>query len=139
PPNPIDGPRALRRWGLALAVLAASACPKEPPPPAPPIIEEEGPTIPPLQQATDEIFEAWFAARPVTATALGEHRRDVQWPTLTAEGIEADRQRIEAGVQRLSALDPTGLAPAERVDLEILRNGLERQRFEHEVEQPWLR
>lgn len=139
PPNPIDGPRALRRWGLALAVLAASACPKEPPPPAPPIIEEEGPTIPPLQQATDEIFEAWFAARPVTATALGEHRRDGQWPTLTAEGIEADRQRIEAGVQRLSALDPTGLAPAERVDLEILRNGLERQRFEHEVEQPWLR
>ncbi|MCX4242411.1 DUF885 domain-containing protein [Paraliomyxa miuraensis] len=134
--------RPLRRigaaLGLGLALLASSACQKDSPPPIPPA-DEPAPQVPPLEAASAAILDAWFQSHPVTATGLGEHRFDGQWPSLSAASIDADRQRIEDGIGRLSAIDPKSLDATDRVDLDMLRNELELQRFAHEIEQPWLR
>ena len=74
---------------LATLVLGASACPKTPPPAAPPPVEAP-PQIPPLQQATTDVFEAWLSSHPVQATALGEHRYDGAWPKLGPADLAAD-------------------------------------------------
>jgi len=123
---------------LATLVLGASACPKTPPPAAPPPVEAP-PQIPPLQQATTDVFEAWLSSHPVQATALGEHRYDGAWPKLGPADLAADLARIDDGLARLAAIDAASLSVTDRVDLDVLRNELQLQRFVHEVEQPWRR
>ncbi len=137
PQFPRRGPRL---WGslVCALVLGTSACPKAPPPPAPPPADP-GPQIPPLEQATTDILDAWFTAQPVYATNIGDHRYDAAWPALSPADIEADRTRIDDGLAQLAAIDPKTLDAGQRVDLDILRNELELQRFSHEVEQPWAR
>jgi uncharacterized protein (DUF885 family) len=85
----------------------------------------------------DAILEAWFAAHPVTATALGEHRFDGAWPDLSEAGVQADLARIEQAEAQLATLTPA--SADERVDYDMLANELARQRFTHEVERPWAR
>jgi len=121
-----------------LATLAGTfACPAETPPTTPP------PTAPlddrsALEKASAEIFDAWLAASPTTATSLGDHRFDGAWPKLAPADLEADLRRIDEGLAKLAALDPASLSVEDRVDAEILRNELELQKFSHEVEKPWL-
>jgi len=89
--------------------------------------------------AVDQVFAAWFAARPVTATSLGEHSHDGAWPDMSADGIAADRKRIEDGLATVQTLAGGELTADERIDLDVLRAELELQKFGHEVEQPWKR
>lgn len=131
------GRRAWHTTLLCLGLLCASACPK-PPPPAPPPPEEPAPP-PGLAEISADIFDAWFAAWPVTATAYGEHRYDGQWPAVSEAALEADRARIDSALARLDGLDTTSLDAGQRIDLDMLRSELGRQQFEHEVEQPWKR
>ncbi len=121
---------------LVLALLFATVgCkpPEEPQPPPPP----RQPRAPTLAETTDTILAEWFAAWPVTATAVGEHAFDSKWPDLTPEGIEADRTRIDRARALLDEVEQGTLTADERVDIAILRNQLSLQAFEHEVEQPW--
>lgn len=128
---------SLRR-GLLLAALAGTAaCKPPPPPPVPPPAAPVDPRSP-LEQAGDEIIDAWLQASPVTATSLGDHRFDGQWPKLGPADLEADLRRIDDGLARLRSLDAASLSVEERVDADILRNELELQRFTHEVERPWV-
>lgn len=121
---------------LGALLLAAAACPAKPTPTTPPPVADVDPRSP-LQQATDEILDAWLQSNPVGATSLGDHRFDGAWPRLAPADLEADLRRIDEGLAKLAAIDPATLTPTERVDLEILRNELELQRFGHEVEKPW--
>jgi RNA polymerase sigma factor (sigma-70 family) len=85
---------------LALSLLPLPACKKEPPP-KPPVTDA---TPPPFAQTVDGVFSAWFAARPGTATSLGEHSHDGAWPDLRPEAIAADRRRIDDGLAALAKL-----------------------------------
>ncbi|MCA9652460.1 MAG: DUF885 domain-containing protein [Myxococcales bacterium] len=136
-PRPRGRRSSWRRAALCLSLLTAAACPKEPPPPAPPA--EPPPPSPQVADLGDQIFDAWFAARPAQATAIGDHRQDGRWPALGEADIAADLARIDDSLARLEAFDASGLGPSDRVDLDMLRNELLLQRFEHEVEKPWLR
>ncbi len=86
-----------------------------------------------------KLLDEWFAARPVTATSLGEHRHDGGWPDLSAAGLAADRTRIDRALTSIGELARAQLSSDQRIDLEILRAEIELQKFGHEVEQPWRR
>jgi uncharacterized protein (DUF885 family) len=121
---------------LAAALLGTSTCKPPQPPPTPPAAAPVDPRTP-VQRAGDEIIDAWLHSSPVTATSLGDHRFDGQWPKLAPADLEADLRRIDDGLARLGAIDPASLSVEDRVDVAILRNELELQRFAHEVERPW--
>ena len=124
-------------FGGTVAVVS-SGCPKEEPPPKPPVVRTE-PAPPTPAQVQEQVFSEYFASRPVIATALGEHAHDGRWPDVSEAGIAADRARIDNALALLDGVDTTSLGPDETVDFRIIRNGLELQKFEHEVEQPWAR
>ncbi|MEM6295220.1 MAG: DUF885 domain-containing protein [Myxococcota bacterium] len=129
-------PRPFRRLIVASLLLQAplAGC-KPPPPPPPPPAPPPAPKPPTVAETVDTIFAAYFAANPVTATALGEHAYDAQWPDLSPEGLDAERARIATA---RSALDQAGIANVDdEVDVEILRNALDLQAFSLDVEQPW--
>ena len=116
--------------------LGLTACKKEPP--TKPPTEASKPKVE-FAAAVDTILAAWFAARPVTATSLGEHSHDGVWPDVSAEAIAADLRRIDEGLAVVQSLAGGALSPDERIDLDVLRAELELQKFGHEVEQPWRR
>ncbi|HWB80683.1 MAG TPA: DUF885 domain-containing protein, partial [Nannocystaceae bacterium] len=122
---------------MLLAVLLALAACKPEPTTKPPVV------TPPMKvdfaAEIDRIFAAWLAAAPVTATSLGEHSHDGAWPDLSAEGITADRKRIDDGLAKVQDLAGAQLTADERIDLDVVRAELELQKFVHEVEQPWKR
>ncbi|MFO0633385.1 MAG: DUF885 domain-containing protein [Nannocystaceae bacterium] len=120
---------------LALSLLPLPACKKEPPP-KPPVTDA---TPPPFAQTVDGVFSAWFAARPGTATSLGEHSHDGAWPDLRPEAIAADRRRIDEGLAALAKLPAGKLSLDEQIDVGVVTAELELQKFGHEVEQPWRR
>jgi uncharacterized protein (DUF885 family) len=130
-----------RPLALALGSLLASsmptACNKNEPVTTPPVDEKKAQVA--FATAVDQIFAAWFAARPVTATSLGEHSHDGAWPDMSAEGIAADLKRIDDGLAVVKQLAGGTLTADERIDLDVLRAELELQKFGHEVEQPWKR
>lgn len=129
--------RALARGAVVLGLVVLACRPTPPTSPPPPVVP---PTPEPtVTEVAGEILDAWLSAHPVTATSLGEHAHDARWPDLSPEGISADRERIEAGLARLQAFDGSSLDVDTRIDLDILKNELQRQRFEHEVETPWLK
>jgi uncharacterized protein (DUF885 family) len=115
------------------------ACKPPPTPPAPPAAAPEAPAAPDVAEAIADVFEQWFEAQPVTATAVGDHTHDMRWPDLSTEGLERDRTRIEQGLAVLDEVAQAATSLDERIDLDILQTELRRQAFEHEVEQPWRR
>lgn len=126
-----------RFMALALALAGSVACPAATPPTtSPPVVDTDRRS--PLEKASAEILDAWLGSSPVTATSLGDHRFDGAWPKLAPADLEADLRRIDDGLAKLAAIDAASLSVEERVDLDILRNELELQRFSHEVERPWL-
>jgi uncharacterized protein (DUF885 family) len=126
-----------RRLVVALALCLHAGC-KPPEPPTPPPVQQEPPP-PTATQAAEDIIADYFAAWPVTATAVGEHRFDTAWPNLTPDGIAADRTRIDNARALLDEVERGTLTADDKVDVAILRNQLALQAFEHEVEQPWAR
>jgi uncharacterized protein (DUF885 family) len=122
---------------VALALGLHAGC-KPPEQPAPPPTREQPPP-PTVTQVADDVIAKYFAAWPVTATAVGDHTFDGTWPNLSPEGIEADRTRIDQARTLLDQAESGQLSAEHRVDLAILRNQLALQAFEHEVEQPWVR
>ncbi len=129
--------RTVRRLLVSLTLsLSTSAC-KPPPPPPPPPAPAPAPAPPTVEETATQIFAAYFAAHPVTATSMGEHAYDGQWPDVTAAGIEAERARIDAARTALGAAQLRTVG--DEVDAEILLNDLERQTFVLDVEQPWAR
>ncbi|MBL4688287.1 MAG: DUF885 family protein, partial [Nannocystaceae bacterium] len=131
--------RHTRAAAVLLALPLSFGCVKTPtpttPPPTPPPAADPGPVT--AAQVGDTVFDAWFSMQPVTATAFGDHRYDGRWPDLSAAGIAADLERIETGLTAVAAVDRSHASVDDVVDLGILETELLRQKFAHEVEQPW--
>lgn len=88
------------------------------------------------QALTDRILTESLAADPVTATGVGEHRYDGQWPDLSAAGLQREQRRVARAIEQLRVFDRTGLDAGSRVDLDTLSNQLELERFVTEAEAP---
>ena len=67
---------------------------------------------------------------PLFATRAGDHRFDHLLPDLGEEAHQARRGELEGLLARVAAIDEGGLEPAQRLDREILRRLLERERDE---------
>lgn len=102
-------PRWIRPWvaALSLAVLvsaspARSATPRE------------------FDTFVDQFLDAWYAFRPVQATADGIHRHDAVFAGYDRAGIEAEVARLTAAARTLEAMKPAGLDSTRVVDRDIL-------------------
>jgi len=70
-----------------------------------------------------------FAADPVTATMIGDHRFDGRWPDTSDRG-RLDRLALyERWSSALSALDVAALSPDEAIDRDLVLGELARYRF----------
>jgi len=82
------------------------------------------------------LAEAWeqdLVDNPLLATATGDHRFDDRLPSMTRVDLERRAARSRQTLDRLLTIDPTSLAPSDRVSrrmLELqLRDELEADRF----------
>jgi uncharacterized protein (DUF885 family) len=116
----------LRRTLICLSLAAAACKPPatstaEPQPPA-----SEAPSVD-AKSISKRFFDAWLPRSPVTATALGHHAHDGEWPDLSSEARarnlawgEALRAEIEAALSDEAA----PISASDRVDLHILLDQL---------------
>ena len=77
----------------------------------------------------DEFLERY----PEYATALGDHRHDGRLSDHTAAGTGAGLEWNKGYLERLAAIDPANLIPANAIDYEILRNYVEFSIWSSEV------
>jgi uncharacterized protein (DUF885 family) len=129
--------------GIA-SVLALSACASSPAPAPPPAPISAAPAPPPasatasapvvappasdddaIARAEHDYVALIVSISPETATALGDHSRDLELDTYTREGEEADLRREEAMLADLRARFATPHASlAARTDLSLLESAL---------------
>ena len=81
------------------------------------------------EAAVDDVLRL----RPDLATQRGDHRYDDRLPDLSDSGVHGVATVLRGHLDALAAVDATGLDAQERVDLQMLRNGLERIVFSAEV------
>lgn len=125
----------LRRFATVTALLACAAvlpaCPEPatieaaPPPvvaPAPPPVKTPAATLAELQQ---RYLDGLFAAKPHLAMFMGDHRFDGKHADLSAEAFAARRQELAAERAALEAIPRDALTVDERVDADILRDGID--------------
>ena len=78
----------------------------------------------------DRVVDELLALDPVEATWLGDHRFDGLLPDRSASGVAGALTTVDDAVTALDAVDDIALDADDQVDLEILRSGLLRWRFE---------
>lgn len=81
-----------------------------------------------FHELADRVVDDLLETDPVTATWLGDHRFDDRLPDFS--DISGRLTRIDDHVTELDAIDDVELDTGDLVDLEILRAGLLRSRFE---------
>ncbi len=70
------------------------------------------------------VVDALLEASPEAATALGDHRFDDLLDDLSTEGMAARADVLRDALQALDGVDDVGLAPGDRVDLDVLRGAV---------------
>jgi uncharacterized protein (DUF885 family) len=80
------------------------------------------------EEAVDDLLRL----DPERATALGDHRFDDRLTDLTEDGLAAAAATLADHRDELDSLDADELEPADAVDADILRAGLDRRLFEIE-------
>jgi uncharacterized protein (DUF885 family) len=150
-------------FALAGAALALTlGCGPEPTPKLPPptsaiptdapvaVVKEERPggaSFEPelYRTAIAQSLEAYFVARPTSASRVGEHRFDSQWPDVTQAGAArvADDFRARAqGLRTIAAAAPETASQADaetdrpRLDALLLADALEADAFDAKVVRP---
>jgi uncharacterized protein (DUF885 family) len=127
--SPVDAGRPSRHLIAAAAVLLC-ACAPTPPKPDPPPLAPPPPTA-------DETFDA-LAARylqefpehsPASATALGDHRFDAALNQVDAAAWQDRLAFADRYLAALDGIDVDKLSRDRQVDVRLLRNELEYQRF----------
>ena len=78
----------------------------------------------------EDAVEDLLRLEPERATDLGDHRFDDRLTDLSEEGLAACRRPLADHRDELDSLDAAELKPADAVDAEILRAGLDRRLFE---------
>lgn len=126
---------------LALAALgcrpAEVARPDDPPPTSDVAIGREQNPEQMLAQLGEQFLAGYFAASPVSATALGEHSHDHRWPDLSLDGRSAHQQWLAEQFAAVADIPREALDPDGRLELDTIRNQLELWKFANEVEQVW--
>jgi uncharacterized protein (DUF885 family) len=70
-----------------------------------------------------------FAADPVTATLIGDHRFDDRWPDMSDPGRLGRLALYERWTAALDGLDPASLTSDQRIDRDLVLGELARHRF----------
>jgi uncharacterized protein (DUF885 family) len=78
----------------------------------------------------EQILDDWLERRPEWATSRGDHRFDDRLDDASPAALAEERAVLARQQAALGRIDPAALSPANRIDAEILRNGLARRRFE---------
>ncbi|NVB40883.1 DUF885 domain-containing protein [Pseudenhygromyxa sp. WMMC2535] len=135
--------RALPLALLAASTLAAckppppSAAPADPPPSSDVAIGREQDPQQMLAAQSEAFLAGFFARSPVWATIAGEHAHDGRWPNLSAEGQRERAAWVEEQLDKLAAIPREALDPDGRLELDVIRDQLEFDRFSAEVERGW--
>lgn len=107
--------RVGRTWVLGLApVLMATA-------PAPSTPSQR------FAALLDAYWEALLQRNPIQATAIGDDRYNDRFPnTLSPTFRKEERAFLDRWLRKVRAVDPGPLTPPERLSLQVLRRGLEK-------------
>jgi uncharacterized protein (DUF885 family) len=81
-------------------------------------------------ERVDAFLVDFFGLYPVTATAIGNHDHDGEWPDLTEAGRAARLAFIDRWEAELRALADGDLLPDDRIDRDLLLSELEAMRFD---------
>jgi uncharacterized protein (DUF885 family) len=122
--------------GIAALLLGACVQPPAPEPPPPP------PPPPPTADQQFEILAQQYLREfpelsPVDATALGDHRFDDRLDDVGPAGWQARLAFAERYLAALEPMDRAALSRANQVDLLLLRQDLEYDRWRLQVLQDW--
>jgi uncharacterized protein (DUF885 family) len=74
-----------------------------------------------LARLCEQHWQAFLESNPVYATSIGDHRYDDRLSDITPAGIERDRQRLQATLEKANAIDERTLSPADRLTLSALK------------------
>ena len=77
----------------------------------------------------DELLNDFFSLQPVSATEIGSHRHDHEWPDLTDAGRQAWRDWLAQAEARLGTLEAGALTRNEAIDRRIVLDNLAAMRF----------
>jgi uncharacterized protein (DUF885 family) len=94
---------------------------------------------PAFEQLASDWIDATLAYRPAGATSLGFHQHDAELGDRGRDAIEARARSLWDFSNRLDALEPATLEPAERPDCELLRRRIEWELIDSERLQSWRR
>lgn len=72
-------------------------------------------------------WEAGLREDPTRASALGDRRWNDRWPEMSLEAFERRHQRRVAALEKLAAIDPAALSPADRVNYLLFKRNYEQQ------------
>jgi uncharacterized protein (DUF885 family) len=92
---------------------------------------------PEAKRALDSLLaEAWEAAlreNPLLATATGDHRFDDRLPQMAPADLDRRAAAARAFLERLRAIDPSGLASPDRISYRMFERSLREDLEEHEM------
>ncbi|MFI5258208.1 MAG: DUF885 domain-containing protein [Candidatus Limnocylindrales bacterium] len=86
--------------------------------------------MPEFSARVDVFLDEFFRLFPVSATAIGMHAVDGEWPDLSESGREARLAFADRWEAELRAHAGSALGPDERIDLELLLSELDALRFD---------
>lgn len=92
-----------------------------------------------FRSVTDEFVKTHFAMRPMEGMALGWHEYDGKFVVPTAEVMRAERARLERFDWQFREVDAAKLTRSERLDLDLLKLVVARERWAQEVQRNWTR
>ncbi len=121
------------RWASLALVLASCHHP----------VNLEPSMTPPASERFEELGQSflgtWLARNPVSATYLGDHRFDGQWPDVSLESEARELDWAREVQAELSSLDISALQPEQRVDAAILGTQLDSGVFDTQQLRGWER
>jgi len=142
---PIAGLFALLASGCGPGKTPVAVAPEQPPAavettetPVPELNPDAvaGVDDPTLRRLLHDHWEHQMSHSPLWATALGDHRFDDQLGDWSQVGVEEGRAATRGFLERARAIDPSGLAEADALTLEVFRGRLE-QSIRGEVCEYW--
>src|SRR5262245_3447539 len=86
-----------------------------------------------FDKLADKYYAEAVRARPVDATDLGIHDHDGELPDGSKAALARDAARLREWQAQLGKLDPAALSPGKRIDLEMLKAGIESELVSHDL------
>lgn len=122
----------MRRWVIAVALLAACSSParRQPDPPATPA---ESAVERAFVASAQRFLDGHFAFRPSFAVELGLHEYDGKVPDRAPAALAAERRRLAAAEVELAGVDTKQLSRLRQLEREILLAEIRKERYELEV------